>query len=107
MARLADAFRSGIGLTYDDLGPAAAQAIERMTEPWTRLALVPLILPALDGVVDRLQAGALVADVGCGSGVALCTMAAAFPAPDSRGWIPHSTRSTVPAAGRPKTGWRT
>jgi 2-polyprenyl-3-methyl-5-hydroxy-6-metoxy-1,4-benzoquinol methylase len=50
-----------------------------MTEPWTRLALVPLILPALDGVVDRLQAGALVADVGCGSGVAVCTLAAAFP----------------------------
>jgi SAM-dependent methyltransferase len=39
---------------------------------------VPLILPALDGVAGRLQAGALVA-VGCGSGVAVCTMAAAFP----------------------------
>jgi 2-polyprenyl-3-methyl-5-hydroxy-6-metoxy-1,4-benzoquinol methylase len=80
--RLVGAFRSGIGLTYDDLGPAGAQAVERMTEPWTRLALVPLILPALDGVIARLQTGALVADVGCGSGVALCTMAAAFP--DSR-----------------------
>ena len=33
VARLADAFRTGTGLTYDDLGPAAAQAIERMTEP--------------------------------------------------------------------------
>jgi len=76
---LAAAFRSGIGLTYDDLGPAAAHAMERMTGPWTRLALVPLILPALDGVVDRLTTGARVADVGCGSGVAVCTMAAAFP----------------------------
>ena len=88
MARLAGAFRSGIGLTYEDLGPAAAQAIERMTEPWTRLALVPLILPALDGVVDRLQAGALVADVGCGSGVAVCTMAAAFPSSGFEGLDP-------------------
>jgi 2-polyprenyl-3-methyl-5-hydroxy-6-metoxy-1,4-benzoquinol methylase len=78
--RLADAFRSGIGLTFDDRGPAAAHAVERMTEPWTRLALVPMILPALEGVVDRLRAGARVADVGCGSGVALCAMAAAFPA---------------------------
>jgi len=77
--QLAGAFRSGIGLTYDDLGPAAAHAMERMTGPWTRLALVPLILPALDGVVDRLKTGAKVADVGCGSGVAVCTMAAAFP----------------------------
>jgi precorrin-6B methylase 2 len=79
VARLAGAFGSGIGLTYDDLGPAAAQAIERMTEPWTRLALVPLILPALDSVAGRLHAGALVADAGCGPGVAACTRAAAVP----------------------------
>ncbi len=78
--RLAGAFRSGIGLSYDDLGPAAAHAMERMTEPWTRLALVPVILPALDGVVDRLTAGARVADVGCGAGMAVFTLAAAFPA---------------------------
>jgi 2-polyprenyl-3-methyl-5-hydroxy-6-metoxy-1,4-benzoquinol methylase len=77
--QLAAAFRSGIGLTYDDHGPAAARAMERMTGPWTRLALVPLILPALDGVINRLNTGAWVADVGCGSGVAVCTMAAAFP----------------------------
>jgi 2-polyprenyl-3-methyl-5-hydroxy-6-metoxy-1,4-benzoquinol methylase len=86
--RLADAFRSGIGLTFDDRGPEAARTVERMTEPWTRLALVPLILPALDGVADRLQAGALVADVGCGSGVAVCTMAAAFPASRFEGFDP-------------------
>jgi 2-polyprenyl-3-methyl-5-hydroxy-6-metoxy-1,4-benzoquinol methylase len=86
--RLADAFKSGIGQSYDDRGPAAAHAVERLTEPWTRLALVPLILPALDGVVDRLTAGALVADVGCGSGVALATMAGAFPASRFEGLDP-------------------
>jgi 2-polyprenyl-3-methyl-5-hydroxy-6-metoxy-1,4-benzoquinol methylase len=86
--RMASAFRSGIGLSYDDLGPSAAHAVERMTEPWTRLALVPLILPALEGVVDRLAAGARVADVGCGSGVALCTLAAAFPASRFEGFDP-------------------
>ena len=86
--RLAGAFRSGIGLSYDDLGPSAAHAVERMTEPWTRLALVPMILPALDGVVDRLTSGARVADVGCGSGVALFTLAAAFPASRFEGFDP-------------------
>jgi 2-polyprenyl-3-methyl-5-hydroxy-6-metoxy-1,4-benzoquinol methylase len=86
--RLASAFQSGIGLSYDDLGPAAAHAVERLTEPWTRLALVPLILPALDGVVDRLTAGAQVADVGCGSGIALATLAGAFPASRFDGFDP-------------------
>jgi SAM-dependent methyltransferase len=85
---LAGAFRSGIGLSYDDRGPAAAHAVERMTEPWTRLALVPLILPALAGVVEALTAGADVADVGCGSGVALATLAAAFPASRFTGFDP-------------------
>jgi 2-polyprenyl-3-methyl-5-hydroxy-6-metoxy-1,4-benzoquinol methylase len=77
--RLADAFRTGRGLSYDDLGPVAAHGVERMLAPWTRLQLVPRILPALDGVADRLRAGSRVADVGCGSGVALLAMAMAFP----------------------------
>jgi len=40
---------------------------------------VPIILPALEGVADRLAAGTLVADVGCGAGVALSTLAEAYP----------------------------
>ena len=77
---LADAFRTGIGLTYDQLGPSAAHQVERMLAPWSRLALVPDLLPRLDGVVAKLEAGARVADVGCGAGVALLAMAEAFPA---------------------------
>ena len=68
--RLVDAFRTGIGLSYEDLGPNAAHRTERMLGPWTRQALVPQILPALDGVDAKLRAGAKAADVGCGSGVA-------------------------------------
>lgn len=78
--RLADAFRTGAGLSYDDQGPSAAHRVERMLGPWTRLALVPRILPALDGVVERLEDGAHVADIGCGAGVAVLTLAEAFPA---------------------------
>lgn len=77
--RLADAFRTGRGLSYDELGPSAAHQVERMLEPWCRLALIPRILPALDGMVDRLKSGARVADVGCGGGVTVATMATAFP----------------------------
>ena len=86
--RLAEAFRTGRGLSYDELGPSAAHNVERMLAPWTRLVLVPRILPALEGVVDRLVAGARVVDVGCGSGVALLAMAAAFPASTFEGYDP-------------------
>ena len=76
---LADAFRTGTGLPYDRQGVAGVHQTERMLGPWARLSLVPMIVPALEGVLDRLSAGTLVADVGCGAGVALSTLAEAFP----------------------------
>jgi SAM-dependent methyltransferase len=88
--RLADAFRTGIGLSYDDLGPSEAHAVERMLGPWSRLTLVPEILPALGGVVERLGDGGLVADVGCGAGVALLAMAAAFGRSHFDGYDPSA-----------------
>ena len=101
--RLADAFRTGVGLAYDDLGPDGAHGVERMLAPWSRLALVPRIIPALDGVVDRLTSGARGADVGCGAGVALIAMAQAFPRSEFVGFDPSAhaielARSNVAAA---------
>ena len=51
-----------------------------------RTELVPKLLPEIDGIVDRLEAGAAVADVGCGSGTALLAMAEAFPASNFTGY---------------------
>ena len=59
-----------------------------MLGPWVRQALVPQMLPALDGVVDKLQRGCKVADVGCGSGLALASMAEAYPASEFHGYDP-------------------
>ncbi|MHB1853821.1 MAG: methyltransferase domain-containing protein, partial [Acidimicrobiales bacterium] len=86
--RLAEAFRTGVGLSYDDLGPSAAHGVERMLGPWSRLALVPRILSSLEGVTERLTGGARVADVGCGAGVAVFAMAEAFPASHFEGFDP-------------------
>jgi 2-polyprenyl-3-methyl-5-hydroxy-6-metoxy-1,4-benzoquinol methylase len=83
---LADAFRTGIGLPYDRQGPAGAHQTERMLGPWSRLALVPTILPALDGVVAELESGAVVADVGCGAGAAMIAIAERFPATQLHGY---------------------
>jgi SAM-dependent methyltransferase len=53
---------------------------ERFFRPGYQANLVSTWLPALDGVVDKLRAGARVADVGCGHGASTVLMAQAFPA---------------------------
>ncbi len=83
---LAEAFRSGVGLPYDRLGPNAVHRTERMLGPWARLALVARIIPALKGVGPKLEAGARVADVGCGAGVTLLAMAIAYPGSEFYGF---------------------
>ena len=50
----------------------------RLFRPGYAAHLVSAWLPALDGVVDKLQAGASVADVGCGLGASTIIMAQAF-----------------------------
>ena len=79
LPRIAEAFSTGIGLTFDDRGPEAVRTVERQLGPTHRALLVSTFLPALDGVVGRLSTGARVADVGCGTGLALVEMARAFP----------------------------
>ncbi len=84
--RLPEAFRTGLGLPYDAFGPEGARGIERGLAPWFRALLVPMALPRIEGVVERLEAGAQVADVGCGAGVALLEMAKAFPKSSFHGY---------------------
>jgi len=86
--KIANSFRTGIGMTYEEQGPNAAAGLARMTGPWSRLALTSTVLPALDGVVAKLEAGALVVDVGCGGGVMLTTLAQAFPNSTCVGYDP-------------------
>lgn len=77
--RLPEAFRTGIGFDYDSHGPDGAVGIERSFEPWNRTFLLPVVLPALDDVVNKLESGIRVADVGCGAGGAVMLMARRFP----------------------------
>lgn len=79
LREMPDSFRTGLGHDYDSHGPEGAVGIERSFEPWNRAHLIPTVLPALDGVMARLDAGATVADVGCGAGGALILMAEHFP----------------------------
>ncbi len=76
--RLPESFRTGRGFNYDAGGPEGAAGVEASFATWHRHYLLPVALPAL-GIVERLQAGATAIDVGCGSGLAVRLMAAAFP----------------------------
>ncbi len=80
LEEMPESFVTGIGHDYDSHGPEGAVGIERSFEPWSNAFLVPVVLPMLDGVVERLERGATVVDVGCGAGSALLRMAEAFPA---------------------------
>ncbi len=86
LERLPEAFRTGIGLPYDAFGAEGAVGIERFLAPWFRSFLVPLALPSLDGVVPKLEAGAKVADIGCGAGLALLEMAKSYPRSELHGY---------------------
>jgi 2-polyprenyl-3-methyl-5-hydroxy-6-metoxy-1,4-benzoquinol methylase len=102
--RVADAFRTGRGLSFDERGPSGAHDAERSLAPWTRLALVQRVLPVLDGVRARLEAGARVVDVGCGAGVALVAMATAFPNSTFEGFDPSQQAVDLARARISETG---
>ena len=68
-----------MGHDYDSHGPEGAVGIERSFEPWSNAFLIPLVVPALDGVVSKLDGGARVADIGCGAGGAALRLAQRFP----------------------------
>ena len=83
---LLESFRTGLGLPFDATGPEGAHATEVMFANWFRHMLVPVMLPALDGVTVKLERGAKVADVGCGGGIAVIEMAKAYPASEIHGY---------------------
>ena len=76
---IADRFRTGAGFGWHEHDPGLFVGTERFFKPGYVTNLVDTWLPALDGVVPKLQAGARVADVGCGHAASTVLMAAAYP----------------------------
>ncbi|PBA31519.1 MULTISPECIES: class I SAM-dependent methyltransferase [Mycobacterium] len=72
-------FRAGGGLPYSEF-PRFHQLMAEESGAMYDASLVDVVLPLVDGLVERLRAGADVADFGCGSGHAVNVMAQAFPA---------------------------
>jgi SAM-dependent methyltransferase len=76
---VAAAFRSGGGVRADQLHPDVAAGTSRFTAQWHRNMLVQLWLPLVPAVEAKLRAGARVADIGCGSGLALIELGQSVP----------------------------
>ncbi|MGH3860434.1 class I SAM-dependent methyltransferase [Actinokineospora sp.] len=76
---LADAIRDGRGVDWSDHHHDLFDGTDRFFKPNYIGHLLSEWLPALDGVVAKLEAGATVADVGCGYGSSSILIARQYP----------------------------
>ena len=83
------AFRTGEGVPWGDHDGRLYRGVAAFYNNAYRAQLVQSWLPALDGVVEKLAAGATVADVGCGHGLSTVIMAEAYPNSRFRGFDTH------------------
>jgi len=88
--KLTEVFRSGAGLPWREHSPCLFCGTQRFFRPMYAMNLIDHWLPALDGVRAKLDAGARVADVGCGHGSSTILMAQAFPNSTFHGFDFHA-----------------
>jgi SAM-dependent methyltransferase len=77
--RIADSFRSGAGMGWHEHVDGVFHGCEKFFRPGYAANLVTSWIPSLHDVKEKLEAGARVADVGCGKGASTLLMAKAFP----------------------------
>jgi SAM-dependent methyltransferase len=88
-------FRSGDGMEWGEHHPCLFEGTERFFRAGYRNSLIGSWLPALDGVVSKLESGAKVADVGCGHGASTILMATTYPDSEFIGYDYHAESITV------------
>jgi len=77
--RIAESFRTGAGMGWHEHADGVFHGCEKFFRPGYAANLVSSWIPALNDVQEKLEAGARVADVGCGKGASTLLMAKAFP----------------------------
>jgi ubiquinone/menaquinone biosynthesis C-methylase UbiE len=89
-AKITQAFRTGEGVGWHEHDEALFAGTERFFRPTYEMNLLSSWIPSLEGVEERLKAGASVADVGCGRGASSLLVAKAFPNSRVFGFDYHS-----------------
>jgi 2-polyprenyl-3-methyl-5-hydroxy-6-metoxy-1,4-benzoquinol methylase len=88
-------FQSGGGMEWGDHHPCLFEGTERFFRAGYNSSLIGAWLPALDGVVEKLDSGAKVADVGCGHGASTILMATTYPNSEFVGYDYHAESIAV------------
>jgi hypothetical protein len=99
-----EAAETGDGLGWHDHNADVHIGCERFFRPGYLANLTSAWLPALDGVVAKLESGAKVADMGCGHGSSTVLLAQAYPSSRIHGSDYHAppihvARDRADAAG--------
>jgi hypothetical protein len=102
--KLEDAFRTDGGIEYADLPEHLFHGIERFFRTAYVNELATTWFPAVPGLVDKLTAGARVADVGCGHGVATLLVGQHWPASTVVGFDRHEASIAVARAKTVEAG---
>ena len=77
--RIAESFRTGAGMGWHEHADGVFHGCEKFFRPGYAANLVSSWIPSLTDVKQKLEAGARVADVGCGKGASTLLLAKAFP----------------------------
>ena len=77
--KLANAYTTGEGLPWHEHDPRVFSSVARFYGTMYRASLLTEWFPAVPGLVERLESGIRVLDVGCGLGVPTILLAEAFP----------------------------
>jgi 2-polyprenyl-3-methyl-5-hydroxy-6-metoxy-1,4-benzoquinol methylase len=98
MDKVAAAMRGDGAVAWGDHHPHLFAGTEWFFRAAYRSKLTTEWVPALDGVVDRLTAGAAIADIGCGHGASSVVLGQTYPNCTVRGFDFH--HESIRTAGR-------
>jgi 2-polyprenyl-3-methyl-5-hydroxy-6-metoxy-1,4-benzoquinol methylase len=87
--QLTERFKTGAGMGWHEHHPELFVGTERFFRPGYAANLISSWIPSLEGVEEKLQSGALVADVGCGLGASTILMAKSYPKSEFLGFDYH------------------